>query len=95
MLEDIFDSNRNVDATFRATTLNLVDGRTISGLVLRQEGTITVMADANGKEIRVPEADIEKRSTTTLSPMPANFDTLIPEADFRNLLAYLLEQKAK
>jgi putative heme-binding domain-containing protein len=95
VLEDVLDPNRNVDAAFRATVLNLADGRTLTGLVVREEGKVLVLADAAGKEVRVAAADIDKRTTGTLSPMPANFDTAIPEADFYNLLAYLLEQRAK
>lgn len=95
LLEDILDPNRNVDAAFRATVLNLADGRTLTGLLVREEGQVLVLTDAAGKEVRVPQADVEKRTTSTLSPMPANFDTVVPEADFRHLLAYLLEQRAK
>jgi putative heme-binding domain-containing protein len=95
LLEDVLDPNRNVDAAFRATVLNLADGRTLTGLLVREEGQVLVLADAAGKEVRVPQADVEKRTLSPLSPMPANFDTAVPEADFRHLLAYLLEQRAK
>jgi putative heme-binding domain-containing protein len=95
LLEDVLDPNRNVDAAFRATVLNLADGRTLTGLLVREEGQVLVLADAAGKEVRVPQADVEKRTVSPLSPMPANFDTAVPEADFPHLLAYLLEQRAK
>ncbi len=95
LCEDVLDPNRNVDAAFRSRTLRLADGRAVSGLMLRVEGKVIVMADADGKEVRVPEADVESNVVTALSPMPANFDAVIPEADFPHLLAYLLELKAK
>jgi putative heme-binding domain-containing protein len=95
LLEDILDPGRNVDAEFRATVLDLADGRTLTGLLLREEGQVLVIADANGKEVRVPQKDIDRRTTTALSPMPANFDTAIPEVEFYHLLAYLLQQRAK
>ncbi len=95
LCEDILDPNRNVDVAFRATVLNLLDGRTLTGLVLREEGPVTVLADSNGKEQRVEQKDIDRKTTSVLSPMPANFDAAIPEADFYHLLAYLLEQRAK
>jgi putative heme-binding domain-containing protein len=95
LLEDMLDPNRNVDAAFRATVLNLTDGRTLTGLLVREEGQVLVLADAAGKEVRVPQTDVEKRTISPLSPMPANFDTAVPEADFHHLLAYLLEQRAK
>ena len=91
----MLDPNRNVDAAFRATVLNLADGRTLTGLLVREEGQVLVLADAAGKEVRVPQTDVEKRTASPLSPMPANFDTVVPEADFHHLLAYLLEQRAK
>src|SRR4029079_14928227 len=49
LLEDILDPSRNVDQGVRSTTLSLKDGRSVSGLLLREEGAIYVMADAQGK----------------------------------------------
>jgi len=95
LLEDTLDPNRNVDAAFRARVLNLADGTTKTGLMLRVEGEVLVMADDQGKEFRVPTKDIEQNRETALSPMPANFGEVIPEADFFNLLGYLLDQKTK
>ena len=95
LLEDTLDPNRNVDAAFRARVLNLVDGTTKTGLMLRIEGEVLVMADDQGKEFRVPTKDIEKNRETMLSPMPANFGEVIPEAEFYHLLGYLMDQKTK
>jgi putative heme-binding domain-containing protein len=93
LLEDIIDPNRNVDQAFRATTLTLTNGQLVTGLVLREEGEVVVVADAQGKEVRVPKKTIEERTASQLSPMPANLVEQIPEADFYNLMAYLLEQR--
>ncbi len=54
-----------------------------------------VFADPQGKEVRVPAEEVDERSVSKLSPMPANVADLIPEADYYNLLAFLLEQKQK
>ena len=54
-----------------------------------------VLADAQGKEVRLPAAEIEERSVSRLSPMPANVADLIPETDYYHLLGFLLEQKQK
>ena len=95
LCEDVLDPNRNVEAAFRATQLSLLDGRTITGLLIREEGKVLVMSDPMGKEFRIEDKEIDKRTTSPLSPMPANVETLIPEADFYHLMAYLLEQRAK
>lgn len=95
LLEDILDPSRNVDQAFRATVVSTSEGLTLSGLVLREEGAVLVLADAQGKEVRVPLAEIEERVVTKLSPMPNNVADLVPENDFVNLLAFLLSQRQK
>ncbi|HEX3149356.1 MAG TPA: c-type cytochrome [Gemmataceae bacterium] len=95
LLEDIFDPSRNVDQAFRATVLNLKDGKQMTGLVLREEGALIVMADNLGKEVRIPKADVDERRVSLLSPMPANFNETIKEEDFYNLMAFLLQQRPK
>jgi putative heme-binding domain-containing protein len=90
LLEDIIDPNRNVDQAFRATTLSLKNGQIVTGLLLREEGEIYVLADSQGKEIRVAKADTEDRTVSQLSPMPSNLADQIPENEFYDLLAYLL-----
>jgi putative heme-binding domain-containing protein len=92
LLEDVLDPNRNVDQAFRLTILNLKDGKVVRGLLLREEGEVLVMADDKGKEVRVPRAEVDERSTTQQSPMPATFAEQVPPADFTNLMAFLLKQ---
>jgi putative heme-binding domain-containing protein len=95
LLEDVLDPSRNVDQALRATILNLKDGKSLTGLVLREEGELIVMADNLGKEVRIPKADVDDRRTSLLSPMPANFNETIKEEDFHNLMAFLLQQRPK
>ena len=95
LLEDILDPNRHLDAAFRATTLNLADGRTVTGLVLREEGAVIVMADNDGKELHYNKADVEKRTLSNVSPMPADWGEKLPSKDLHDLLAFVLTKKAK
>jgi putative heme-binding domain-containing protein len=95
LLEDVLDPNRNVDHAFRATSLVLKNGQALTGLVLREEGEVIVLADAQGKEQRVEKAAVGERTVSPLSPMPANWAEQIPEKDFHDLMAYLLGQRGK
>jgi putative heme-binding domain-containing protein len=95
LLEDILDPNRNVDQAFRATLLKTTDGRVISGLVLREEGQVLVIAEAADKETRVPLKDIEQRVLSQLSPMPTNVTEPLSEQDFYDLLSYLLQPRGQ
>lgn len=95
LLEDILDPSRNVDQALRSTSLLLKDGRTVAGLVLREEGAVIIVADAMGKEVRVPKNDVDERRTSSLSPMPANFAETMKPDEFEHLLAFLLTQQQK
>jgi hypothetical protein len=79
----------------RTTVLILKDEKSVSGLLIREEGELYVLADAQGKEVRVAKNDVDDRRTSLLSPMPANLADAIKEPDFYHLMAFLLEQKPK
>ena len=66
LVEDILDPNRNVDQAFRVTILALKNGQVVSGLLLREEGEVLVLADAQGKEVRVPQSSVAERKTSPL-----------------------------
>ncbi|MCS7168645.1 MAG: c-type cytochrome [Gemmatales bacterium] len=89
LAEDILDPNRNVDEAYRLTLILTRDGRTLSGLKLREQGEHIIFADQQGKEFVVARKDIEQTQVSPLSPMPANFHEMISDAEFADLLAYL------
>ncbi len=93
LMEDILDPNRNVDQTLRVTNLALKNGQIVSGLILREEGEVLIIADAQGKEVRVPKSSVDEKTASTLSPMPANLVDQIAEGDFYNLMAFLLSKR--
>jgi putative heme-binding domain-containing protein len=94
LLEDVLDPNRNVDAAFRSSTLVLTSGKVLTGLQRRVEGDVLVFADTKGQEFRVPKEEIDEQATTVLSLMPGNVAELVPEAEFNDLVAFLLSQKS-
>jgi len=95
LLEDILDPNRNVDEAFRTTLVTTNDGRVISGLKLREEGSDLVLADTTGKELRIAAADIDEVAVSHLSPMASNMLDQIGEKNLSDLLAYLMQQAAR
>jgi putative heme-binding domain-containing protein len=94
LLEDMIDPNRNVDQAFRTTVLTLNNGRQVTGLLLRKEGEVLVLADNQGKEVRVAAGDVSEQALSQLSPMPSNFVEQVSESEFHDLLAFLLSQRA-
>jgi putative heme-binding domain-containing protein len=94
LLEDILDPNRNVDQAFRSTTIATNEGQVLTGLLLRDEGAVLVMADSQGREVRVAKGEVAEQTINPLSPMPANWvDAMTPE-ELNNLMSYLLEQRS-
>jgi putative heme-binding domain-containing protein len=93
LLEDVLDPNRNVDQAFRLTTIYKKNGQLVSGLLLKEEGQVLVLADSKGKEVRVAKKDVDEKKVSQQSPMPANLVDEIPEKDFYDLMAYLLTQR--
>jgi putative heme-binding domain-containing protein len=94
LVEDILDPNRNVDAAFRMQTITRKDGTVLAGLFRRDEGAQVVFADFTGKEFNLPKADIQARNESETSLMPPGMSEIIPEAEFYDLLAFLLSQRA-
>jgi putative heme-binding domain-containing protein len=92
LVEDILDPSRNVDQAFRTTLITTDEGQSFSGLALREEGQVIVLADNQGKEIRVATEDVEERTVSPLSPMPSNVAEQVGEQEFYHLLAFLLAQ---
>ena len=95
VLEDVLDPNRNVDQAFRTTVLTTDAGQVHSGFGLREEGQTLVFFDSKGETVRLPAVEVDERSTSSLSPMPANLSEQIKEDDFYNLVAFLLTLRAK
>jgi putative heme-binding domain-containing protein len=93
LLEDVLAPNQNVDVAFRVTTFALADGRIVSGLVRREEGEVLIVADNQGKEIKIPKSDIDEQAQTALSLMPENVAEIVPEDDFHHLVGFLLQQR--
>jgi putative heme-binding domain-containing protein len=93
LLEDVLDPNRNVDQAFRLTQIVTKKGVSISGLLLKEEGEVLVLADAQGKEVRVRKDEVDERTTSQLSPMPGDFAEKVTEAEFYHLMAFLLKQR--
>jgi putative heme-binding domain-containing protein len=92
LVEDVLDSNRNVDRAFRTHLLTLKNGDVISGLPRREEGEVLVLADSTGKEISLAKKDVQERRESETSLMPENFGEILAPEDFNHLMAYLLSK---
>lgn len=95
VMEDLLDPNRNVDRAFQATSLALSNGQVKIGLLRKDEGGTLLLVDNRGKEFRVKKSDIMAERKSQLSLMPADVAQQLPEKEFHDLIAYLMNQRRK
>jgi putative heme-binding domain-containing protein len=93
LIEDILDPNRNVDTAFRTSAYVLPNGDVESGLFRREEGAVVVLANSAGQEFTLNKSEITASRQSMTSLMPSNFAEALSQAQFNDLLAFLLEQR--
>ncbi|HEX8913593.1 MAG TPA: PVC-type heme-binding CxxCH protein [Humisphaera sp.] len=90
IVESIIEPSKEIAPLFVATTLELKDGTSVTGVGLPEPGASFVsVADATGKRHRIKADDIESRRTQKLSIMPEGLGETMTVSEFRDLVAYL------
>jgi putative heme-binding domain-containing protein len=91
LLHNIVDPNAIVDAAYYLNTINMKDGRVLSGIVEAQtERTLTLRAI--GQETTLDKTDIAKREILPISLMPEALLQAFTPVQQRDLLAYLMSE---
>lgn len=88
ILRSILEPNREVAPQFYPSVVELKDGTTFTGILLRSSST-EVFRDLTGKEKSFPEADIVKRTELRTSLMPPGLVMTLTNEELRDLLAFL------
>jgi putative heme-binding domain-containing protein len=91
VVESILLPSRQVADPFRGTTLALTDGRTLTGLVVNDSEQKLELLLPDASRVTVAKRDVEERSASTVSPMPAGL--VKTEQEMRDLLAYLFSER--
>jgi putative heme-binding domain-containing protein len=95
LAESLLDPNKVVSDQYRATVIETTDGRRFVGRITAgTPDSITLAIDPEDatKWINIPNAEIEKRTTSPLSLMPANLLGALNPTEVLDLLAYLLSR---
>lgn len=89
LIESLLDPSAQILEGFRTTNLLLKDGRALSGIVVSESDEGITLVDAANKATKVARDDVEERSTSPTSLMPANLTANLSPAEFTDLIAYL------
>ncbi len=91
LLESLVLPSAKIAEGYASVTLTLSDGRTVAGVVLREDRQSLTLQTPDGQKLAVEVADIDKRTTPT-SPMPSVEKTLTPR-EMRDLIEFLTTLK--
>jgi len=70
LLDQILEPSKTIDPLFIAHLLETKDGRVVTGLIVEKGAREVVLKDAQGKTIRVPNAEVEQLVPQSRSLMP-------------------------
>jgi putative heme-binding domain-containing protein len=89
LLENIVDPSATLVANFRMTTIELTDGRVISGVILSRTDQSWEVQTPTEKLVLRP-ADVERTRDSTNSLMPDGLLDVLQPGEIKDLVAYLM-----
>jgi len=89
LLANIIDPNQIIGAGYEMVEVTTKDDRSVSGRMVENTDVRVRLLSAGPKEDVVAKSDIAKLRVSELSVMPEGLEQM-PDADFRSLIAYLL-----
>lgn len=88
LLQNIIDPNAVIPNEYQASTLEMKDGRVVTGIVKQQDDRSVVVATAN-ETVRLPRPEILETQLSQLSMMPEGLLAPLADQEFRDLVYYL------
>ena len=88
LLETIIDPNAVIPNEYRATDIEMKDGRSLTGIV-KVMGDKTIMLQTANEVVTIPREEIESMRQSELSMMPEGLLGPLTDDEVRNLLYYL------
>jgi putative heme-binding domain-containing protein len=95
LLEAVFFPNRKLAPEHESTVIETTDGKTLTGLVLREAGATVSILTTEGAATDVPKAQIKARRKVKTSVMPDSLADTIDRNTMRNLAAFLVANPPK
>jgi len=88
ILESLVAPNEHIPEGYASVVVVVKNGSAVSGVLRDETMTNLVIHTPDDGPVAVNKADVQ-RQVPTLSPMPADFGTLISKSDLRDLMAFL------
>ncbi|MFI4874077.1 MAG: PVC-type heme-binding CxxCH protein [Blastopirellula sp. JB062] len=92
LLRAMVAPSAEIDDKYRATTVLLVSGKTVQGIVIAEDDDKITLRDAQGKEVVIPQEDVDDLAEQRISLMP-EMTKILTRRQLRDLVAYLQSLK--
>ena len=89
LLEAIVYPSASFVRSYEPVTATTLDGRTVNGVLRRDDAAGLVVAVSATEEVRIPRAELESLRPGTVSLMPAGFDQQLTRQELADLVAFL------
>jgi putative membrane-bound dehydrogenase-like protein len=93
LLEAVIVPSASIARGYESQTMRTTDGRTLTGLVVRETTESVFLRTSDQREIRLRRSDIEEQKRSDLSIMPAGLENTMTRQELADLLAYLRSLK--
>ena len=88
LLRSMVAPSADIDEKYRVQTVVLYNGKVVQGVLLERGKEELVLADAQGKKIRIPREDVDQMVEQKSSIMPA-MDRVLTPSELRDLVSFL------
>jgi putative heme-binding domain-containing protein len=89
LIESILDPSAQITEGFQAIVIVTTSGRVFTGILKAESSTAVTLVDAEAKPIKIPLRDIESRTVSKVSMMPAGLANGMTPREFTDLIAFL------
>jgi putative heme-binding domain-containing protein len=93
ILESILEPSRRIDPKYQSYTLNLEDGRGITGILIKKDQTGGIIRDAQGKDVSFKNEDVSSIKASSSSLMATGLLSDFTPQQAADLLAFLASKK--
>lgn len=92
ILRSIIEPSLAIDEKYRSTVVTTASGQTITGTLVDEDDRLLVLSPnvLAAEVVRIDKADIEDRTLSPISPMPAGLLRTLSEEEILDLLAFIV-----
>ncbi len=90
LLANILDPNREINPLYENYVISLVDGQSLSGIIVSENDNALVMQTVSGKKQGISRSEIATLTSTGRSLMPEGLEASISPEGMADLIAFLL-----